>query len=75
MAGTSPSSNSTPDERTVTPTSNEADESGREISHSGTIIGRRSYLKLLGVSTLPLAAGRTRASEAGYGAGGYGEGG
>lgn len=75
MGRTSISSNSTPEERTATSTSSETDESGREISHSGTIVGRRSYLKLLGVSTLPLAVGRTRASETGYGAGGYGEGG
>lgn len=75
MTGTPPSSRSTPDERTATSTSNENNEQEQAISRPETTIGRRSYLKLLAVSTVPLAAGRTRAAEAGYGAGGYGEGG
>lgn len=75
MTGTPPSSHSTPDERTATSTSTESNERGRAISRPEATIGRRSYLKLLTVSTVPFAAGRAQAAEAGYGSGGYGEGG
>lgn len=76
-----PSSDSVPDKRTVTTAANSEPE--EETSGSDTSIHRRSYLKLLGVSTVPLAAGRAEAAETdsdsdsdyGYGCGGYGEGG
>lgn len=62
------------DERTVVETSETAGRN-RETDAS-TPIHRRSYLKLLGISAVPLAAGRVRASDGtGYGEGGYGEGG
>lgn len=70
---TSPSADSSSDERTVTPAANNNLE--QKTTRSETSIHRRSYLKLLGVSAVPLAAGRAQAAETGYGAGGYGEGG
>lgn len=66
------------DERTIADEAdtNQRDEPNRDGIHSKSGIDRRSYLKLLGISTAPLAAGHARASEGGgYGAGGYGQGG
>lgn len=70
-----PTLNPIPDERTATEVS-ENGERNRDTTASKPRILRRSYLKLLGVSTVPLAVGGARASEgSGYGEGGYGEGG
>lgn len=72
---TSPSSDLIPDERTDTTAAN--GELAEETTRSKTSLHRRSYLKLLGVSAVPLAAERAGAAETdyGYGYSGYGEGG
>ncbi|MFC7224201.1 hypothetical protein ACFQKF_13855 [Halalkalicoccus sp. GCM10025322] len=54
--------------------SSQHEKEGRNTTARSSL-KRRSYLKLLGVSTLPLAARRVEAVETGYGHGGYGEGG
>ena len=47
----------------------------RAETDSSTTVGRRTYMKLMGVGTLIGGAQTVSAEETGYGAGGYGEGG
>lgn len=74
-ASSIPTSNSVPNERTGTSEANQNDAPNGETASAETRLNRRSYLTLLGISTLPLAATRAQAAETGYGEGGYGEGG